>query len=273
MNKNNFFSCVSQNTAPISKGRIPFYCRSVGHRIVDKTYNSKLTPSYYEFVWTIDGTGTVKCNNKTFYLNPNDIFIIPPCIEREFYIKDTLWHSRWFTVVGEVFTQLIRSFNLSFLKVMHTEYSLTSDFISLESHIKRSFISNRNEASVTVFRILDKSARKSLLQQNKSSTVGDAICLIENNLAMKNLNVDWISQKLKSNRSHLSRIFKSEVGTPPSEYIAARRIQMAADFLKNSNQKISDIAELCGFSDSNYFSRQFKQQTGVSPKTFRLDKI
>jgi AraC-like DNA-binding protein len=39
--------------------------------------------------------------------------------------------------------------------------------------------------------------------------------------------------------------------------------------LASTDKTITEIAMEVGFSDSNYFSRVFHQETGISPLTFR----
>lgn len=273
MNKTEKPSYIHPNTSFSGKDKIPFYCRSIGHRMADEKYRSKLTSHYfYEFIWTIEGGGSIEFQRKKLDLRPNEIFIIPPDIQRVFYTNGVKWHFRWFTITGDFFGELVKSFNLPFLESKSLGCSLTSDFVKLETDLKESFSTNTNEAAETVFRILNKSAGKGLALEKKSRLVTEALALMEKNIALKELNVDWISEKLKCDRSHFSRLFKKESGMSPSEHITMKRLQMAADFLKNKNEKIYEIADLCGFADPDYFSRSFKKRTGMSPGEFRKDE-
>ena len=53
------------------------------------------------------------------------------------------------------------------------------------------------------------------------------------------------------------------------EYITVLRIEDAKELLTRSNLTVSEIAYAVGFSDSNYFSSQFKQAVGVSPLCYK----
>jgi transcriptional regulator GlxA family with amidase domain len=48
-----------------------------------------------------------------------------------------------------------------------------------------------------------------------------------------------------------------------------RRIQRAATLLSESSLTISQIADAMGYRDVYFFSRQFKQKMGQSPRTYR----
>ena len=69
--------------------------------------------------------------------------------------------------------------------------------------------------------------------------------------------------------SHLSRIFHQETGFGIREYLIHYRIRQACDLLLNSGLTITQIADRCGFSDSNYFGDAFKKATGLSPREYR----
>ncbi|MDO5479350.1 MAG: helix-turn-helix transcriptional regulator, partial [Clostridia bacterium] len=65
------------------------------------------------------------------------------------------------------------------------------------------------------------------------------------------------------------RIFKSAAKTSPIKYINYLRLEKAKNLLSESSLKVSEIAVQVGFSDSFYFSRLFKKETGVSPASFK----
>lgn len=267
------FSYLYHNASSAGKDKIPFYCRSVGQRMGDENYRSNLTSHYFcEFIWTIDGHGTIELNKEKHEIPPSSVFILPPDVRRVLYTDRDFWHFRWFTVTGDFFIRLVDSFNLPFLKAGYIGYPLSSDFIQLETDIKESLTSGVNNASTTVFNILNKSASPESTYEKKSPLTKQALELIEKNIGQTELNVDWISESLGCSRSHLSRVFKKENGLSPSEYISRRRLQTAMDALKNSSNKVSKIADACGFTDADYFSRYFKKQTGATPAKFRKDE-
>ena len=67
--------------------------------------------------------------------------------------------------------------------------------------------------------------------------------------------------------AHLSRTFKKETGFGFCEYLNIYRLKKADALLQSDEKyKISEIAELCGFEDSNYFSKMYKQMYGIPPR-------
>jgi len=63
-------------------------------------------------------------------------------------------------------------------------------------------------------------------------------------------------------------LFKSEVHSTPNKYIVYKKIEYAKKLLELENISITEIAEICGFSDVYYFSKCFKDTTGVSPSRY-----
>lgn len=70
-------------------------------------------------------------------------------------------------------------------------------------------------------------------------------------------------------RNTLSAHFRKALGYPPIEYLIRLRISKAAELLRGDVLSITQIAFSVGFSDSNYFARQFRKVMGVSPREFR----
>ena len=53
------------------------------------------------------------------------------------------------------------------------------------------------------------------------------------------------------------------------KYILKTRIVLAKNMLSNESLSITVISNRCGFSSVSYFSRIFKEETGMNPLTFK----
>lgn len=85
----------------------------------------------------------------------------------------------------------------------------------------------------------------------------------------KKLKVSELADIASMSESTLTRAFIKSVGMPPIAYCCQHRIHYSMGLLANSEMSISEIAMACGFDDSNYFTRIFRQQTGCSPREYR----
>lgn len=68
---------------------------------------------------------------------------------------------------------------------------------------------------------------------------------------------------------YFSRLFRSAFGVSPKQWLLKQRLRSAASLLRETDQRISEIAEHLGYDDFYLFSRQFKQEYGNSPRQWR----
>ena len=98
--------------------------------------------------------------------------------------------------------------------------------------------------------------------------VGQVIGALENDVDRPWALTDLLSVAHMS-RSNLMRVFRRATGQSPIDYLIRLRIQKAMALLRDTGLPITDIALQTGFSDSNYFTRQFRKATGETPSAFR----
>jgi len=91
---------------------------------------------------------------------------------------------------------------------------------------------------------------------------------ISNNLSEK-ITVDLICKEFFISKYYLYKIMEENFGTPLIDYLNSKRIEKAKKMLIDSNESISNISSLVGFSDYNYFIRIFKKETNETPNKYR----
>jgi YesN/AraC family two-component response regulator len=70
--------------------------------------------------------------------------------------------------------------------------------------------------------------------------------------------------------SYISKLFRDYKGLSPCEYLTKVRIDRAVKLLEDSkDSNVYDIAKIVGFHDPSYFTRLFKNQTGMLPTEYR----
>lgn len=65
------------------------------------------------------------------------------------------------------------------------------------------------------------------------------------------------------------RVFHKATGQTPNKYLKRVRLNHAAEKLRLSDQTITEVAFACGFNNSNFFSREFNHDYGMSPSNYR----
>lgn len=77
------------------------------------------------------------------------------------------------------------------------------------------------------------------------------------------------AEELHCDVSWLSREIRRRTGRTFTELVQERRLSQAAWMLRNTTQKVSDIAVSVGYENISYFHRIFAKRFGVSPKKYR----
>ncbi len=83
------------------------------------------------------------------------------------------------------------------------------------------------------------------------------------------IDIEELAAHCHISQSHFRRIFSAYTGMCPVDYINLVRVQAACDYLKRTDDYISDISNKCGFTTFSTFSRNFKRILGVSPNEWR----
>ena len=92
---------------------------------------------------------------------------------------------------------------------------------------------------------------------------------IRENLSNTMLGVDMIVDHMNVSRTTLFNKMNNLVGASTNKYIRRIRIEVAKEMLSKTNKSVGTIAEETGFSESQYFSTVFKQETGMTPSQFK----
>jgi AraC-like DNA-binding protein len=126
----------------------------------------------------------------------------------------------------------------------------TASFMRLVGYLSRSFEHARHADSRALLRI------------------GQSINYIESHLG-EPVHLDVLADIAQMSKRSFIRSFQAALGSSPISYLIRLRINRAAELLRRGEGSITDIAFSSGFSDSNYFSRQFRAAFGVSPRGYR----
>jgi AraC-like DNA-binding protein len=83
------------------------------------------------------------------------------------------------------------------------------------------------------------------------------------------MSISDIAAAIGISSSHLSRIFKMEVGRTPLEYLTEYRLKHSKRLLADGNCSLNKIVEAIGYNDVHTFIRSFKKVEGITPGEYR----
>ena len=127
---------------------------------------------------------------------------------------------------------------------------LMASFILLIGHLSRCYVNNQAGSPGRVDRL-----------------AGAAACL-RDPMAV-DVNIDRLAGIAQMSRRHFQRTFMEAYGVSPTEYRIQVQMERACLLLRDPTLSVAEIASACGVSDSNYFSRLFRQHLGMTPVAYR----
>ncbi len=107
-----------------------------------------------------------------------------------------------------------------------------------------------------------------LPEQRPLMRLGKVLGHMENHRG-QDVNMPMLAELAGMSESTLTRRFRKVMGRSPIEHLIRLRMERARQLLASPDLNITEVAQECGFTDSNYFSRRFRSATGQSPRDYR----
>ncbi|MCG8669528.1 MAG: AraC family transcriptional regulator [Pseudomonadales bacterium] len=154
---------------------------------------------------------------------------------------------------------------------LHIETSCTENRLSFPAKYLNDKLATRNEATRQAIEQALENNELRLSQEHSLSYQVSAIILSRIQQQQLVEAKDIAKQLTLSPRTFNRRLL--DEGNNFRQLYNDCRCNIGKDLLSSSNLTISQISEQLGFSDEANFSRFFKNQTGLSPRTFRQTKV
>jgi AraC-like DNA-binding protein len=149
--------------------------------------------------------------------------------------------------ISEIITDMEREMND--LKEGY-QYLSVSLFMQCITYLSRIYSTKRESQGSSLFQL------------------GETISHMEHNLD-RSISIKELLEISHMSESSLLRAFKKMTGTSPLDYHLKKRLEKACSLLEETDYSITMVAFDSGFSDSNYFTRQFKKIKGETPGDYR----
>jgi len=85
----------------------------------------------------------------------------------------------------------------------------------------------------------------------------------------QNWTIDGLATQLHISPYYLSHLFKEQTDTTFTNYLTEYRLSRAIELMRRPELSLSQIGEMVGYTDPNYFSRIFKKKKGAAARDFR----
>ena len=86
------------------------------------------------------------------------------------------------------------------------------------------------------------------------------------------VSLNEIAEHIGLSRSECCRYFKKQSGQTIFDYLTRYRLHKSMDLLIGTDHDIAQIAQTCGFSGQSYYTKRFRELTGITPRQYRLQQ-
>ncbi|MBE6025021.1 MAG: AraC family transcriptional regulator [Cellulosilyticum sp.] len=114
----------------------------------------------------------------------------------------------------------------------------------------------------------DFTRRMSLIRKKFSKSISLCMDYIYTHIHDR-ITINEIAEYTNLSTSHLSKLFKKEVGISVSDYIREKKIETAKNLLQYSDLSLIEISNHLAFSSQSHFIQTFEKYTGFTPKRYR----
>lgn len=83
------------------------------------------------------------------------------------------------------------------------------------------------------------------------------------------ITLESVLKRFSVNKNILNDAFNKEVSMSCMAYLEHLRVNLAKKYLQYDEESISEISQICGYQDTNYFTKVFKKHTGQTPSEYR----
>lgn len=227
----------------------------------EKNVISPFSRMYY----ILDGEGNVTVRGKRIELRPGNLYFIP---------LGTLFDYNCESRLEKIFlhVNLFLDNKLDFFSELKEVVSVPFDNKEeLLNYFGSEGIFSRIALKGIIYKDLLRIAEASMKDYNvlpHSKTVSDALKYINTNLTVK-LKIKDIADGIFVSQSQLTKKFFEEMKTSIGKYIDTRVTFEAERMIASGEFTIDAISEKLGFCDRFYFTRRFKEQTGMTPGEYK----
>ncbi len=190
---------------------------------------------------------------------------------------DEPFSNDWIFFRGEVFEKIIKSFNLPLNTPFYIDdHSIIFPYIKeieKEKLLTNTCYKEKIDALVSDM-IIDLGRQYENKQKTKNhffEEINKARKYMLSNLDQK-IVLEEIAKRANYSLSRFCILYKRFFKITPIEDLTRARIEKAITLMQYNHTSVTETSQICGFSSVHYFSRKFKEKTGMSPTDFCRQK-
>jgi AraC family transcriptional regulator, arabinose operon regulatory protein len=231
----------------------------------------------YLLAFCIRGEGIVLLAGEQVPVSGEQFFIIPPGESFKYY-----------SVLKSKSRFLVAGFNGKLIRQMSREFSVVRNLVPSVNNM----VANREMLFEELFNNLSKGFHPRVIEYvnlcfghllatftyatRNSDDLADelnpavhrAIHYLEKNLHKK-LTLQQIAKEAGFSPTYFTTVFRKHTNYSPLSYFSHLKILKACEMLDYTRLKVKEVSYRLGYTDPYYFTREFKNKMGMSPRQYR----
>jgi len=223
----------------------------------------------WELLYNTSGTGLMLINGITHHFAEGELAVIPPFTmhgkRADTTFTDLSMFVKDFRPIGREGVNFFPDENHRLLNIMRYAQDLYE-----EDPLDAARRPVLNAAGDLMYQLLAWLYRKTWHDDPRINRVIEAV---DANLSDPEFTLSEEIEKTGYAAGYFRRLFRKQVGMSPVKYLTRRRINYARTLICQyyTSRPLHEIALACGYEDPLYFSRVFKEETGMSPRRYIED--
>ena len=231
-----------------------------------KTIHYGNKTSRYELIYKLSGETITHFNKKSYHIKPGMVYILPKSENADNYIEriipgdciDIFFDTD--TTLGENLFLLDFDENIKILNSFQKIYKL---WLTKPDGYYFKCMSAVYEI---LYEMLLKSEQYS--PKSKYKNLEPGIEYIHNNL-YDDIDYNLPSKICGISYTYFKKLFIEKFGVPPVRYVNNMRLERSRGLLLTNKYSVGEIAKMCGFENTYYFSKKFKEKYQSSPTAYK----
>lgn len=229
------------------------------------------------FQYTLSGRGELRIGEQVHSLPKHRAFLCRVPGDHEYYLPEgePYWEFLFITVHGEDalrhWSELERKLGSVF--ELSPKDEPLAILTRLHAEIVRSPLADPYALSASLYRfVLELHRMADAASPARTDDIPapllQAITFIRSRYR-EDLTLDELAEASGLTKYHFCRAFQRKLGMKPMQYVRKVRIERAVWLLRNTDLKIAEVGEACGFAHANYFIKTFRELIGATPGEYR----
>lgn len=254
--------------------KLPFYLSGVG--ISDPEYHVVRENGLVscQILFTRRGKGILRVDGKELVQTPGSVFFMSAGVPHEYKPAENDWETAWTVFRGAHLQELLTELGFGrWNEVSGADLSGCESIFSRILSAVKDPVSGGDRCSLLIYEYLLEA--RALLVTGKSGSGGLISPALErmDEQYMRDITLEELAGLCGVSLQHFCRVFRSQTGMRPMEYLARRRISEAKRLLNSTQHSITEIAALTGYSTPTYFGTVFRRYEGTTPSEYRRSRV